>query len=138
MNNLAHCPSPKKECFLCGRESKARLAATNSACRRCHWSEAHQENDWPTTRASETFADHNRVSADEDYEVEYFARENGVTIEQVRELIKANGNDRSALIEAARALRVRYRTNNEGKDHDRSDQARGGALRALAYMPAGF
>ncbi|RWP76895.1 DUF3606 domain-containing protein [Mesorhizobium sp.] len=51
--------------------------------------------------------DRNRVSADDDYEVEYFARENGVTIEQVRELIKAKGNDRSALIEAARALRER-------------------------------
>lgn len=45
------------------------------------------------------------MSADEDHEVEYFARENGVTIEQVSELIKANGNDRSVLIEAARALR---------------------------------
>lgn len=49
--------------------------------------------------------DRNRVSRDEDYEVEYFARENGVTIEQVRELIKANGSDREALIEAARVLR---------------------------------
>lgn len=36
----------------------------------------------------------NRVSADDDYEAEHFARENGVTIEQGRELIKANGNDR--------------------------------------------
>lgn len=49
----------------------------------------------------------NRVSADEDYEAEHFARENGVTIEQGRELIKANGNDREGLIEAARVLRER-------------------------------
>ncbi|WP_306455000.1 DUF3606 domain-containing protein [Mesorhizobium sp. L48C026A00] len=47
------------------------------------------------------------MSADEDYEAEHFARENGVTIEQVRELIKANGDDREGLIEAARVLRER-------------------------------
>ncbi|TIS93844.1 MAG: DUF3606 domain-containing protein, partial [Mesorhizobium sp.] len=51
-------------------------------------------------KSKRDFRDRNRVSADEDYEVDYFARENGVTIEQVRELIKANGNDREALIEA--------------------------------------
>ncbi|RWQ12490.1 MAG: DUF3606 domain-containing protein [Mesorhizobium sp.] len=58
-------------------------------------------------KSKRDFRDRNRVSADEDYEVDYFARENGVTIEQVRELIKANGNDREALIEAARVLRER-------------------------------
>ncbi|RWB02242.1 DUF3606 domain-containing protein [Mesorhizobium sp.] len=58
-------------------------------------------------KSKRDFRDRNRVSADEDYELEYFARENGVTIEQVRELIEANGNDREALIEAARVLRER-------------------------------
>ncbi|RWO57428.1 DUF3606 domain-containing protein [Mesorhizobium sp.] len=58
-------------------------------------------------KSKRDFRDRNRVSADEDYEVEHFARENDVTIEQVRELIEANGNDREALIEAARVLRER-------------------------------
>ncbi|WP_367118831.1 hypothetical protein [Mesorhizobium sp.] len=39
--------------------------------------------------------------------MEYFALEIGITPDQVRELIKANGNDREALIEAARLLRER-------------------------------
>lgn len=52
------------------------------------------------------FRDRNRVSADEDYEVEYFATENGITPEQVRELIKATGNDRAALTAAAKQLRT--------------------------------
>ncbi|WP_353843404.1 DUF3606 domain-containing protein, partial [Mesorhizobium sp.] len=72
-----------------------------------HRSEAHQENDMADDKSKRDFRDRNRVSADEDYEVDYFARENGVTIEQVRELIKANGNDREALTEAARVLRER-------------------------------
>ncbi|RWM15156.1 MAG: DUF3606 domain-containing protein [Mesorhizobium sp.] len=43
-----------------------------------------------------------QTSADENYEVEYFAVEMGIT--PVRDLMKANGNDRAALIETARAL----------------------------------
>ncbi|RWO82456.1 MAG: DUF3606 domain-containing protein [Mesorhizobium sp.] len=58
-------------------------------------------------KSKRDFRDRNRVSAHQDYELEYFARENDVTIEQVRELIEANGNDREALIEAARVLRER-------------------------------
>ena len=49
--------------------------------------------------------DRNRVSAEERYEVEYFARQNGITPEQVRELIKAAGNDRAALTAAAQQLK---------------------------------
>ncbi|RWM87835.1 MAG: DUF3606 domain-containing protein [Mesorhizobium sp.] len=41
----------------------------------------------------------NRISADEDYEVEHFARENGITPEQ------ATGNDRGALTAAAKQLK---------------------------------
>jgi hypothetical protein len=47
----------------------------------------------------------NRLSVDEYYEVEHFARENGISPSQVSRLIKKNGNDRSALTKAARALR---------------------------------
>jgi DNA-binding transcriptional MerR regulator len=68
---------------------------------------SYQEDEMVDDKSKRDFRDRNRVSADEDCQVEYFARENGVTIEQVRELIKANGNDREALIEAARILRER-------------------------------
>ncbi|RWM69204.1 MULTISPECIES: DUF3606 domain-containing protein [Mesorhizobium] len=52
------------------------------------------------------FRDLYRVAVDEDYEVEHFARENGITPEQVRELIKATGNDRDALTAAAKQLKT--------------------------------
>ncbi|MBZ9739982.1 MULTISPECIES: DUF3606 domain-containing protein [unclassified Mesorhizobium] len=39
-------------------------------------------------------------------EVEDFARQTGVTAEQVRELIKATGRDRAALLAAAEQLRA--------------------------------
>ncbi|RWQ16787.1 DUF3606 domain-containing protein [Mesorhizobium sp.] len=49
------------------------------------------------------FRDRNLVAVDEDYEVEHFARENGITPEQ---LIKATGNDRGALTAAAKQLKT--------------------------------
>ncbi|RUU14397.1 DUF3606 domain-containing protein [Mesorhizobium sp. M6A.T.Ca.TU.002.02.2.1] len=52
------------------------------------------------------FRDRNRVSADENYEVEYFALEMGITPDQVRDLIRTIGNDRAALTEAAKALKA--------------------------------
>jgi hypothetical protein len=58
-------------------------------------------------KSKRDFRDRNRVSADEDHEVEYFARENGITPQQVRELIGKVGNDRARLTEAAKALRDR-------------------------------
>ncbi|WP_367118920.1 DUF3606 domain-containing protein, partial [Mesorhizobium sp.] len=81
-------------------DANPQAAATKPRFRRCRRSEAHQEHHLADDKSKRDFRDRNRVSADEDYEVDYFARENGVTIEQVRELIKANGNDREALIEA--------------------------------------
>ncbi|MER9411340.1 DUF3606 domain-containing protein [Mesorhizobium sp. M0589] len=40
------------------------------------------------------FRDRDRVSADEDYEVEYFATKTGITPQQVKELIAKHGNQR--------------------------------------------
>lgn len=48
--------------------------------------------------------DRSRVSASEDYEVEYFARENGISAEQARELIQRHGNDRETLTREAKRL----------------------------------
>ena len=45
-----------------------------------------------------------RVSAGEDYEVEYFAKKAGLTAKQVRELIEKYGNDRATLEREAKAL----------------------------------
>ncbi|TPI13032.1 DUF3606 domain-containing protein [Mesorhizobium sp. B4-1-3] len=47
--------------------------------------------------AKQDFRDRNRVSADEGYEVEYFAQKVGLSAQQVRELIKTHGNDRGTL-----------------------------------------
>ncbi|RWO52372.1 DUF3606 domain-containing protein [Mesorhizobium sp.] len=69
----------------------------------------------------------NRLSVDEYYEVEHFARENGISPSQVSRLIKKIGNDREALTKAAMALRgteVRYRTNNEATGYNGKDQAK--------------
>jgi hypothetical protein len=48
--------------------------------------------------------DRSRVSGSEDYEVRHFAEQNGISIDQARELIRTHGNDREALTAAARRL----------------------------------
>ena len=49
--------------------------------------------------------DRSRVSGSEDYEVRYFAEENGISMDQARELIRQYGNDRETLNREARKLR---------------------------------
>jgi hypothetical protein len=56
-------------------------------------------------KAKRDFRDRDRVSAEDDYEVEYFAQKNGITPQQVRELIRKHGNSRAALEIAAEAVR---------------------------------
>jgi hypothetical protein len=51
--------------------------------------------------------DRRTVSASEPYEVEYFARKHGLTMEQARDLIARVGNDRSKLDAAAEAMKGR-------------------------------
>ncbi|QKC98309.1 DUF3606 domain-containing protein [Mesorhizobium sp. NZP2298] len=58
-------------------------------------------------RSKRDFRDRDRVSADEDYEVEYFASKAGITPQQVRELIAKHGNNRDKLEREAQALRGR-------------------------------
>lgn len=48
--------------------------------------------------------DRDRISVDEDYEVEYFAQKVGLTPQQVRDLIGKHGNDRAKLEREAKAL----------------------------------
>lgn len=50
--------------------------------------------------------DRSRVAGGEDYEVRYFAEENGISMDQARELIRRHGNDRAALEREARKLRA--------------------------------
>lgn len=50
--------------------------------------------------------DSSLVSDSEDYEVQYFANENGITAKQTRELIGRFGNDRETLRFEAKKLRV--------------------------------
>ena len=50
-------------------------------------------------------ADRSRVSGSEDYEVQDFARANGITAEQTRDLIRQHGNSREKLEQEARKLR---------------------------------
>ncbi|CDX17346.1 conserved hypothetical protein [Mesorhizobium plurifarium] len=55
--------------------------------------------------AEHVFRNPNRVSADEAYEVGYFAGVNGITEDQVRALIKLHGEDVVVLVIEARKLR---------------------------------
>lgn len=55
-------------------------------------------------KSKRDFRDRDWVSADEDYEVEYFAQKVGPTPQQVRELIRKHGNDRATLECEAKAL----------------------------------
>lgn len=49
--------------------------------------------------------DRNKVAGGEDYEIQYLAKETGITPEQARELVKRYGNDRVRLMEAASKLK---------------------------------
>ncbi|MER9758513.1 DUF3606 domain-containing protein [Mesorhizobium sp. M0138] len=56
-------------------------------------------------KSKRDFRDRDRVSADEGYEVEYFATKTGITPQQVKELIAKHGNQRETLERVAKALR---------------------------------
>lgn len=49
--------------------------------------------------------DRARVSGEQDYEVRYFAEQNGISIEQAEQLIARHGNSREKLEEAVRQMR---------------------------------
>lgn len=49
--------------------------------------------------------DRSKVAGEEDYEVRYFADQNGLTREQTRDLIARHGNDRATLEREAAKLR---------------------------------
>ncbi len=51
--------------------------------------------------------DSSRVSAGEDYEVEYFAKAHGITKAQTLQLIKEHGNDRATLNAAAEKMKAK-------------------------------
>lgn len=59
----------------------------------------------PDDKSKRDFRDRVRVSEDEEYELEHFARTNGITVEQTRELIKKHGNSRDVLEIAAKEVR---------------------------------
>jgi hypothetical protein len=48
--------------------------------------------------------DRSRVAADQPHEVRYFAQKHGLTDQQVLDLIKQHGNDRSTLEDAVAAM----------------------------------
>ena len=50
------------------------------------------------------FRDRQRVAADQEHELRYFAREAGISVEQARMLIDEFGNDREALMKQAKRL----------------------------------
>jgi hypothetical protein len=49
--------------------------------------------------------DRTRVSGEQGYEVDYFARKHGITKEQAEKLIKQHGSDRAKLDAAAEQLK---------------------------------
>ena len=51
------------------------------------------------------FRDRDRVAADQDHEIRYFAQQNGISEDQVRGLIDRHGNMRDVLEREAKKLR---------------------------------
>lgn len=49
--------------------------------------------------------DRSRVSAEEGYEVRYFAKKHGITVAQAEQLIKEHGSNRKGLDSAAEKLK---------------------------------
>jgi hypothetical protein len=50
-------------------------------------------------------ADRTKVSAGQGYEVHYFAQKHGISVEQAREMIRANGTSREKLRQTAKQER---------------------------------
>lgn len=50
--------------------------------------------------------DRDRVAGGEGYELSYFAREHGISIDQAKQLITSVGNDRAKLDAAAQRLKA--------------------------------
>lgn len=50
--------------------------------------------------------DRSRVAGEEEYEVQYFAGRNGITLDQARDLIGRFGNDRVKLEREAQKLKA--------------------------------
>ncbi|PSC06159.1 DUF3606 domain-containing protein [Alsobacter soli] len=50
--------------------------------------------------------DRSRVSADEGYEVRYFAEKHGITVAQAEQLIREHGSNRATLDAAASKLKA--------------------------------
>jgi len=49
-------------------------------------------------------SDRKKVNKNEGYEVRYFAKKHGITVEQAKALIEKHGNDRATLNKAAEKL----------------------------------
>lgn len=60
----------------------------------------------PNEEGRPDYLDPSRVRQDDEYDVAYLAFLNGITPDQVRELIKKHGNSRAKLEEAAKALKA--------------------------------
>ena len=55
----------------------------------------------PDDKSKKDYRDREELSAEDDYEVAYFAKRHKLTTEQVKQLIKEHGNDRVRLEHAA-------------------------------------
>ncbi|MER9330807.1 DUF3606 domain-containing protein [Mesorhizobium sp. M0488] len=55
-------------------------------------------------KSKRAFRDRDRVSAEEEYEVKYFAKQNRISPDEVRELIREHGDGRAKLVREARKL----------------------------------
>lgn len=60
--------------------------------------------------------DRSKVSGSEDYELDYLARQNGMSREQARELVRRVGNNRDKLDEAAKRMKHRPHYRHSGCD----------------------
>ncbi|TPI63482.1 DUF3606 domain-containing protein [Mesorhizobium sp. B3-1-3] len=57
-------------------------------------------------KSKRDFRGRDRVSAEEDYEIEHFAQKVGLTSQQLRELIQKHGNQRETVEREAKALKL--------------------------------
>ena len=61
----------------------------------------------PDDKTKHDKRDTSRVAAGEDYEVEYFAKSNGITKQQALDLIRQHGSDRQTLNAEAAKLKAK-------------------------------
>jgi len=88
-----------------GKQDRGRVSAErNSPLSRLFYNIRARSRQMADDKTKTGEQDRDRVAGGQDYEAQHLANEAGVTPDKARDLIKAYGNDREKLMQAAKSL----------------------------------